>query len=297
MYTKSNKVITGGKSMKRKILQLTTVAIFLVTLVGCRKDDGYDQAMRKMKEAIIEEKMEQADGFAELAIEIRPKEEEPKIYQQQVKLYMEAMEKKAADKKEEAMKSLDEVIAMTDGSEKLISYAKKEKEWLSTGKTETMSTEDFSKVDVEKTLDEEDDKNLWNSQTNAALQTYMAEFSNRMSQDYKQYTESHSVELYGLMLPETVLNGEWTMVVDDQPTQIEWSETGEGEAPYQLVAVYSDADTQPYLEKHVYFFVLHNGIPKVLVTEQNQGNEHKYLYFKETENPDLKSTFSGMVTK
>ena len=68
-----------------------------------------------------------------------------------------------------------------------------------------------------------------------------------------------------------------------------WSEDGLGD-DYALVAVFSDADTQPYLEKHVYFFTIVSGEPKVLVTSQKQGNEHNYLGNKE-----LKEGFSELV--
>jgi len=62
-----------------------------------------------------------------------------------------------------------------------------------------------------------------------------------------------------------------------------------------LVAVFSDADTQQYLEKHVYFFTINAGEPKVLVTSQNQGNEHNYLYVKETDNKELRDGFTALV--
>ncbi|RHH69032.1 MULTISPECIES: DUF4767 domain-containing protein [Vagococcus] len=116
-----------------------------------------------------------------------------------------------------------------------------------------------------------------------------------MGQNYKEYNQSNSVDLYGLKVPGDIFNGTWTMAINNQPVQVEWSETGEGSAPYQLVAVYSDADTQPYLQKHVYFFIIENGQPKVYVTQQNQGNNENYLHFSETQNPDIKAGFSQIV--
>ncbi|PQB79502.1 hypothetical protein CUN22_07165 [Enterococcus faecalis] len=38
---------------------------------------------------------------------------------------------------------------------------------------------------------------------------------------------------------------------------------------YSLVAVYSDIEVQDHLPKHVYFFTINSGVPKVLITSQN----------------------------
>lgn len=85
------------------------------------------------------------------------------------------------------------------------------------------------------------------------------------------------------------------MVIGNTPIVLNWSESGEEESGYSLVAVYSDAETQDYLSKHVYFFTINSGVPKVLITSQNQGNPNNYLYFKETENKELRDGFSNIV--
>ena len=117
-----------------------------------------------------------------------------------------------------------------------------------------------------------------------------------MDQQYKQYDKNNSVDLYGLKLPEAVLSNSWTMAVGESPVSVEWSTDGEGTKDYQLVAVYSDAETQPYLAQHVYFFVLQKGQPKVLVTQQNQGNEKNYLYFNQSQNQELNNGFSQIIS-
>ncbi|WP_242617256.1 DUF4767 domain-containing protein, partial [Enterococcus faecium] len=72
--------------------------------------------------------------------------------------------------------------------------------------------------------------------------------------------------------------------------------------PYLIVdlklcnrTVYSDAETEPYLKKHVYLFGFQQNQPKVLVTQQNQGNPDNYLYFNETANNELKNGFNQIV--
>jgi len=76
---------------------------------------------------------------------------------------------------------------------------------------------------------------------------------------------------------------------------LNWSETGEEESGYSLVAVYSDAEAQDYLSKHVYFFTINSGVAKVLITSQNKGNPNNYWYFKETEIKELRDGFSNIV--
>ena len=78
------------------------------------------------------------------------------------------------------------------------------------------------------------------------------------------------------------------MAIGGVPVSAEWSESGTGQADYQITAVYSDAETEPYLKKHVYLFGFQQNQPKVLVTQQNQGNPDNYLYFNETANNELK---------
>ncbi|MGL4694975.1 DUF4767 domain-containing protein [Enterococcus larvae] len=112
----------------------------------------------------------------------------------------------------------------------------------------------------------------------------------------KQYSPNNNVDLYGLQLPDSVLNNnKWQAVIGNTPIVLNWSESGEEESGYSLVAVYSDAEAQDHLSKHVYFFTINSGVPKVLITSQTQGNPNNYLYFKETENKELRDGFSNIV--
>lgn len=139
------------------------------------------------------------------------------------------------------------------------------------------------------------EQTLWNPNKSAQLAAFMSSWSQTMGQQYKSYTSQMNVDLYGLQIPQAILNGEWTMAIGESPVSAEWSENGTGQAGYQIVAVYSDAETEPYLKKHVYLFGFQQGQPKVLVTQQNQGNPNNYLYFKETENVELKNSYARIV--
>lgn len=276
--------------MKKIVVKILSIIFLTLSLASCGKNDTYDQSMQKAKEAIIERKFEQADGFVEMALESRPNEEEAIKYQKQIKLYSEALTFKEKKDNKEAIAKFDEVIKIKKGSDKLVEYAKKEKNDLETQKDE-LKKDDSKKESGEK----EESNDLWNSSKADNLKRFMSDFSQTMGQDYKEYSHSEDVDLYGIKLPSEVLKGKWKMAVNNQPVQLEWSKTGKGKSQYQLVAVYSDAETQPNMEKHVYFFIIEDGHPKVMVTQQNQGNEESYLHFKESQNTDLNNGFQSIV--
>lgn len=281
--------------MNKKIKRMLLMSSLLVVVTACGNSGNFDQSMQKTKEAIIEKKFEQAEGFVEMALESKPKDEEAKNYQTQLKYYINALDYIDTKEYDKAKSSLDAVIKVKNGSDKLVDYAKKEKKELDNKQSENKTTE--SKETKEENAKKEEDKSsaLWTEDKKNSLRDFMSQFSNKMGQNYKEYGPSNSVDLYGVKVPGDIFNGQWTMAINNQPVQVEWSETGEGSAPYQLVAVYSDADTQPYLQKHVYFFVIEGGQPKVYVTQQNQGNNENYLHFSETQNPDIKAGFSQIV--
>ncbi|MDT2864237.1 DUF4767 domain-containing protein [Vagococcus carniphilus] len=282
--------------MRKSFVKIISIGLLSLLLVSCGKNDTYDQSMQKAKEAINEEKFEEAESFIDLALESRPKEDEAKNYQKQIQSYNKAMAFKKKKETKNAVIKLDEVIKVKEGSIQLVEYAKKEKEKLKEEKDKHKNEKNKeNKKDKKSKKEKETRDTLWNTSKADKLREFMVGFSQAMDQDYKEYNQSQNVDLYGIKLPSVVLNGEWKMAVNEQEVQLEWSETGEGNKPYQLVAVYSDADTQPYLKKHVYFFVIENGTPKVFVTQQNQGNDQNYLYFNETQNADIKNGFAQIV--
>lgn len=145
--------------------------------------------------------------------------------------------------------------------------------------------------------DNQSSESLWNKQKSQQLNSFVVNWGQTLNQVYEQYSPNKNVDLYGLQLPDAVLKNDigWQVVIGNTPIVLNWSENGEADNGYALVAVYSDAETQPYMEKHVYFFTIVAGIPKVLVTSQNQGNGNNYLYFTETENIELREGFSNIL--
>lgn len=161
--------------------------------------------------------------------------------------------------------------------------------------TETTQTSTSSSSEEASSSSSESSETLWNADKATQLEAFMTTWGQTMGQQYKSYTNQMSVDLYGLKVPQAILNGEWKMAIGGVPVSAEWSESGTGQADYQITAVYSDAETEPYLKKHVYLFGFQQNQPKVLVTQQNQGNPDNYLYFNETANNELKNGFDQIV--
>lgn len=116
--------------MKKKIKTGLSLCSLLLVISACGKGKNYDQSMQKAKEAIIERKFEQAEGFIELALESKPKDSQAKTYQSQLSSYSKGIEEIEKGEKKQAISQLDTVINTKNGSKKLAEYAKKDKEEL-----------------------------------------------------------------------------------------------------------------------------------------------------------------------
>jgi len=265
-------------------------------MTGCKKRNEYEQSFYDAKKALSEKKFKYADLYLSQALKEKPGSEEAKIYLSQLKNYQKALEFKENKQKDQAIDYLDLVIDEVDGSHTLIEYAKDEKKAINDDTSTENSNEEFP--DVEVALDGPK-KDLWSPDQSAELSAFMLSWGKQMNQTYESYNNKHSVDFYGVNIPEDVLSGKWKMVINenDEPVNIEWSDSGIGKAPYQLVSVFSDAEHQEGLDKHLYFFVLVDSKPKVYVTQQNQGNSQNYLYFNETQNVELSQTFSQIASE
>lgn len=138
---------------------------------------------------------------------------------------------------------------------------------------------------------------LWNQEKAADLSSFMVSFGAQANVLYYEYNQQKNVDFYGLSLPESVLgaSSEWKMVLDETPVVVNWSDDGTSAAGYNLVAVFSDAETQTYSNRRVYFFTFYDSTPQIFVTAQESTNEEQYLYFKETTNDSLKTGFAAII--
>ena len=138
---------------------------------------------------------------------------------------------------------------------------------------------------------------LWNKEKSNKLYQYVKEWEKTLNQNYKEYTIDKKVNYNGLHLPEdTEIVGQTRLVLEgDKLINMKWSPEGNIKDVYNIVAVYSDIENVVGPASHLYYFTILNGEPIVLVTEQNQGNDKKYLYFKRTANVYLQEGFEKIV--
>lgn len=137
----------------------------------------------------------------------------------------------------------------------------------------------------------------WNKEKSNKLYQYVKEWEKTLNQNYKEYTIDNKVNYYGLHLPgDTEKVGKSRLVLEgDKLINMKWSPEGNQKDVYNIVAVYSDIENVRGPASHLYYFTILNGEPIVLVTEQNQGNDKAYLYFKRTANVYLQEGFEKIV--
>ena len=156
-----------------------------------------------------------------------------------------------------------------------------------------LSEENSSKKEEKKSTNNA----LWNKEKSNKLYQYVKEWEKTLNQNYKEYTIDNKVNYYGLQLPgDTEKVGKSRLVLEgDKLINMKWSPEGNQKDVYNIVAVYSDIENVRGPASHLYYFTILNGEPIVLVTEQNQGNDKKYLYFKRTANVYLQEEFEKIV--
>ena len=156
-----------------------------------------------------------------------------------------------------------------------------------------LSEENSSKKEEKKSTS----NTIWNKEKGNKLYQYVKEWEKTLDQNYKEYTIDNKVNYYGLHLPgDTEKVGKSRLVLEgDKLINMKWSPEGNQKDVYNIVAVYSDIENVRGPASHLYYFTILNGEPIVLVTEQNQGNDKAYLYFKRTANVYLQEGFEKIV--
>ncbi|MCW6674728.1 DUF1002 domain-containing protein [Aerococcaceae bacterium NML171108] len=157
---------------------------------------------------------------------------------------------------------------------------------------------DFSKTDAAKNKNTVDqlvqsvDKAIWNESKRAELQHYMKIWGEAMGQNYKEHSPDNPANYYGLAIPNEVLD---KIAINDQKVTAEWSTQGITPNVYNIVAAYMETKDQSEMNVHLYLFAIYNGEPVVLHTQQNQGTDTGWVYFKPTENVELRNNFAEIV--
>lgn len=205
--------------------------------------------------------------------------------------------KKASTKSTDTVvtKTSETVSSITKVSDKNESSILSETKVKTATTTSTLESTQTATVESATPSSQPVEKNSWNTSKATELASFMSTWGQEMGQQYRSYNDHVNANYYGLQVPQYIFDGQWSMVIDQTPVTVEWSENGRGQSGFQLVAIYSDIDHPKPSGAHLYFFGFQQNHPKVMVTQQNQGNPNNYLYFKETENNELKKGFERIV--
>lgn len=142
----------------------------------------------------------------------------------------------------------------------------------------------------------------WDADKTEALRNFVIEQwgpSFSPPQYYLSYHPRHEGSFFGVSLPSGVLSGPDQQMTPDfqgETPELVWSENGQVEAGQTaVVGIYSDIEASKSQLAHLYLFTIKDGQVIAWITEQNQGNPEKRLYFRPTKNQELQAFFEKLV--
>ncbi|HFI0635521.1 TPA: DUF4767 domain-containing protein [Streptococcus suis] len=142
----------------------------------------------------------------------------------------------------------------------------------------------------------------WDAGKAEALRTFVIDQwgpSFSPPQYYVSYSPSRTGDYFGVTLPSGVLSGPGQQMTPDflgETPELVWSENGQvGAGQTAVVGIYSDIENTKYPSAHLYLFTIKDGQFIAWITEQNQGNPEKRLYFRPTKNQELQAFFENLV--
>lgn len=143
---------------------------------------------------------------------------------------------------------------------------------------------------------------LWDAAKTEALRRFVIDQwgpSFSPPQYYVSYGPSRTGDFFGVNLPSGVLTGPGQQMTPDflgETPELVWSETGQvGAGQTAVVGIYSDLEVSKSQLAHLYLFTIKDGQVIAWITEQNQGNPEKRLYFRPTKNQELQAFFENLV--
>ncbi|HFI0066888.1 TPA: DUF4767 domain-containing protein [Streptococcus suis] len=142
----------------------------------------------------------------------------------------------------------------------------------------------------------------WDASKAEALRTFVIDQwgpSFSPPQYYVSYSPNRAGNFFGVTLPSGVLTGPGQQMTPDflgETPDLVWSETGQvGAGQTAVVGMYSDLEVSKSQLAHLYLFTIKDGQMVAWITEQNQGNPEKRLYFRPTKNQELQAFFENLV--
>lgn len=142
----------------------------------------------------------------------------------------------------------------------------------------------------------------WDASKAEALRTFVIDQwgpSFSPSQYYVSYSPNRAGNFFGVTLPSGVLTGPGQQMTPDflgETPELVWSENGQvGAGQTAVVGMYSDLEVSKSQLAHLYLFTIKDGQVIAWITDQNQGNPEKRLYFRPTKNQELQAFFENLV--
>lgn len=293
-----------------------------IFLTGCGKEEKieithsssqenvvkqYDPS-KKVTQLIEDNKLYQAkEELKNQEQNAEPKDKEKiQKWRSDIDYYQTAEKNFEDDRYKVALDNLDKIIKNNDSLAILKDKAEQLKDKINNDKLKEEDDSDKSSKQNKSSHVNNEKEEIWNQEKSNTLSRFMDSWDDKMGQHYVEIKEgSHMRVPWADDIDDMITKGETmqpALESTDVPIKTRWADGRYDNGVYNVVAVYSNfqyEEGQPEIglgsSGTMYLFTIYNHKPLVLVTQQNQGNPKNYVYFKETENVDLKKGFAHIV--
>ncbi|WP_442760879.1 DUF4767 domain-containing protein [Paucilactobacillus nenjiangensis] len=127
-------------------------------------------------------------------------------------------------------------------------------------------------------------KTYWNSSKDKKLKNFMNEWDD----GYQQATRNHQLDYHQISVPKDIKTTSFSM--NDKEVTAEWSKRGTGTKDYEIVAAYTNYDSDVD-NANLYLFTIHNDAPTILQTSSTSEK----LKVTTVHDEDLLTNFEKVV--
>ncbi|NQL66467.1 DUF4767 domain-containing protein [Streptococcus suis] len=194
------------------------------------------------------------------------------------------------------------LLAACGGQKQEVTPASSSSSSTSSSSTSTSSNTSTTTMTSSSSTSSSSQTGLWDAAKTEALRRFVIDQwgpSFSPPQYYVSYGPSRQGNFFGVTLPSGVLSGSEQQMTPDflgETPDLVWSETGQVEAgKTAVVGIYSDIEASKSQLAHLYLFTIKDGQVIAWITDQNQGNPEKRLYFRPTKNQELQAFFESLV--
>lgn len=131
----------------------------------------------------------------------------------------------------------------------------------------------------------------WDAEKSQALRALVEEWGSKEGQPLKEYSAEENVEFNGIQLPEKL--SEIDVHYQGKIINMGLSSDGTEKDRYNVVAMYSDHETDDNLPQLLYFFVLHNGETLILEASGQDNSSDKQLKLTKVSDETLNKEFTA----